>query len=116
MRPKQTVLGFQRLSGRAAEYGAFLSYSSRDKTFATKLQSSLETFATPFARKALGMRSFKVCLDDTDLDARPDLWPRIEGLLDKSSYLILLASPESATSEPVEREIGQNNREIANRK
>lgn len=65
------------------------------------LQRSLETFAKPLFQA----RSMRVFRDDSNLAANPDLWGAVQEALDKSEFLILLASPESAGSEWVEREV-----------
>ena len=43
--------------------------------------------------------------DTTSLAATPELWPTIERALERSRFFILLASPESAASAWVEREV-----------
>ncbi len=84
------------------KYHTFLSYSHKDdRKFARALQSTLQRFgsAIPWKRR---MRVFR---DDTNLDANPDLWGSIERGLDNSSHLLLLASPESAVSTWVDKEV-----------
>jgi len=48
------------------------------------------------------MRVFR---DDSNLAASPDLWSSVEAALDQSEYFILLASPGSAASKWVDREV-----------
>jgi WD40 repeat protein len=43
--------------------------------------------------------------DETDLSANPDLWPTIERALERSDYLLLLASPALARSGWVAKEV-----------
>ncbi len=83
-------------------YKAFISYShSADQKLAAALQTSLQQFAKPY----YAMRAFTVFRDQTDLSADPSLWTKIAGALDSSEFFLLLASPESAKSYWVKREI-----------
>jgi FOG: WD40 repeat len=83
-------------------YHAFLSYSHRaDALLAPVLQRALERLGTPFWRRA-GIRVFR---DDASLPASAALWPSIQAALEKSQHLVLLASPSSAESVWVEREV-----------
>jgi WD40 repeat protein len=83
-------------------YRAFLSYSHAvDQRLAPALQSALHRFAKPWYR----MRALRVFRDTTSLAANPALWPAIERALADSEYFLLLASPESAGSAWVEREV-----------
>jgi MTH538 TIR-like domain (DUF1863) len=50
-------------------------------------------------------RALRIFRDDTSLSATPSLWPSIEHALGQSRFLILLASPEAATSPWVRKEI-----------
>ena len=43
--------------------------------------------------------------DETGLSTNPHLWSAIEGALDESEWFVLLASPEAAESEWVNKEI-----------
>jgi TIR domain len=84
-------------------YDAFISYSHRlDAAIATRLQAELQHFAKPWYQ----MRALRVFRDQTSLAASPDLWTTIEQALDSSRWLILMASPESAQSAWVAKEIG----------
>ena len=58
--------------------------------------------AKPFYRR----RALNVFRDKTGLAAGPALWRTIEAALERSGHFILLASPESAHSEWVEKEVG----------
>jgi hypothetical protein len=53
----------------------------------------------------IGGRALRVFRDTTSLAATPELWPTIERALERSRYFMLLASPESAASAWVEREV-----------
>jgi len=68
---------------------------------ARALQRTLQTFAKPWRRR----RSMNVFRDETDLSVNPDLWHSITASLSKTDWLILIASPESAASKWVTREI-----------
>jgi hypothetical protein len=83
-------------------YDAFISYShAKDKPIAAALQRAVQTLGKPWYRR----RALRVFRDDTSLSATPHLWPTIEQALGESRYLILLASPEAASSHWVGKEI-----------
>jgi WD40 repeat protein len=85
-----------------AQYDAFLSYSHRqDSRAAATLQRALQRFARPVMRA----RRIRVFRDDDSLPMNPDLWGSLVKVLDRCSCLILLASPASARSEWVQREV-----------
>lgn len=83
-------------------YDAFVSYShAKDKPVAAALQRALQRLGKPWYRR----RALRVFRDDTSLSATPHLWPSIETALSQSRFLILLASPEAASSPWVEKEL-----------
>jgi hypothetical protein len=83
-------------------YDAFVSYShTRDKPVAAALQRAVQKLGNPWYRR----RTLRVFRDDTSLSATPSLWPSIERALDGSRYFVLLASPEAATSQWVNKEV-----------
>ena len=83
-------------------YGAFISYSGgRDRDLIPQIQRGVEKLATRWYRPP----SVRVFLDKTSISAGPRLWSKIEYGLSRSSWLILMASPEAAESEWVAREI-----------
>src|SRR5437870_13805893 len=85
-----------------AFYDAFVSYShAKDKPIAAALQSVVQRLGKPWYRR----RALRVFRDDTSLSATPSLWPAIEQALGQSRFLILLASPDAATSRWVNTEI-----------
>jgi hypothetical protein len=85
-----------------AVYDAFVSYShAKDKPIAAALQSVIQKLGKPWYRR----RALRVFRDDTSLSATPSLWPAIEQALGQSRYLILLASPEAAASQWVNKEV-----------
>src|SRR3954452_17231605 len=91
-------------SGRrhAPTYDAFISYSRAvDGRLAPALQRGLQRFAKPWYR----LRALRGFRDDASLSANPDLWGSIRDALDRSAYFVLLASPESAASEWVAKEV-----------
>src|SRR6185436_1938502 len=51
------------------------------------------------------MRACRVFRDKTGLEVTETLWPAIERAIDASRFFILLASPESASSSWVSREL-----------
>ena len=83
-------------------YDAFISYShAADGRLAPALQSGLQNLARPWYRRA----ALRVFRDDTGLSVSSALWSSVAGALDESTYFVLLASPESAASPWVNREI-----------
>jgi WD40 repeat protein len=83
-------------------YTAFMSYShAADGKLAPALQSALHQFAKPWYR----LRAVSVFRDKTSLSANPGLWSSIEKALNESQYFILMASPEAAASQWVQKEI-----------
>ena len=89
-------------AGEERGYDAFISYSHRlDAAITARLQTELEHFAKPWYR----VRALHVFRDQTSLAASPHLWTTIEEALSGSGWLILMASPESAQSGWVAREI-----------
>jgi tetratricopeptide (TPR) repeat protein len=83
-------------------YDAFVSYShAKDKRIAAALQSVVQKLGKPWYRR----RALRVFRDDTSLSATPHLWPTIEQALAQSRFLILLASPEAAASQWVDKEV-----------
>ena len=84
------------------KYQAFVSYSHEsDARLAASLQSSLSRFAKPWYR----LRTMRIFQDKSSLSANPALWNSIEQALGQSEYFLLLASPASAKSLWVHREI-----------
>src|SRR3984893_17038673 len=82
-------------------YNAFISYShTADGTLATGLQSALHRFAKPWYK----LRAVHIFRDQTNLAVNPALWSSIRDALDQSSFFILFASPEAATSQWVAQE------------
>ena len=80
----------------------FLSYSHKvDQTMAAELQRRIARLGTPWWQ----LRSRKVFRDETDLAATPSLWKLIQKNLAGSRHLILIASPESARSHWVAKEL-----------
>jgi len=83
-------------------YKAFISYShAADGQLAPALQNGLQQFAKPWYR----LRALDIFRDGTSLAVNPALWPSIENALRDSEYLLLMASPESAASLWVGREV-----------
>ena len=83
-------------------YNAFISYShAADGKLAPALQAGLEKFAKPWYK----LRNLNIFRDEASLSASPHLWLNIQKALDQSEFLIYMASPVSASSVWVGREI-----------
>ncbi len=83
-------------------YDAFISYSHhKDKRIAQALQSVVQDIGRPWWRR----RALRIFRDDSSLAATATLWPSIASALDRSRYLVLLASPDAAASIWVGREV-----------
>jgi WD40 repeat protein len=82
-------------------YDAFLSYSwAADRERAAVLQSVLQKFLCPW----YSVRALNVFRDLSSLAANSSLAGALRDRLDKSKHLIVLASPEAATSAGMEFE------------
>ena len=83
-------------------FSAFISYSHEvDAELARRLRNALQSFARPWHR----LRAVRVFQDSSSLAVDPSLWTSVQSALDQSDYLIVLASPEAAGSDWVDREI-----------
>lgn len=83
-------------------YDGFISYShAADGDLAPALQKGLGRLAKSWNRR----RALRVFRDETGLSTNPHLWSAIETALDDSTWFVLLASPDSARSEWVNREL-----------
>ena len=83
-------------------FGAFISYSGpQDRELISKIQNGIEKLAKKWYRPPV----VKVFVDKTSIAAGTRLWSRIEYGLSRSSWLILMASPEAAQSWWVNREL-----------
>jgi WD40 repeat protein len=83
-------------------YDGFISYShAADDRLAPALQTGLQRLAKPWNSR----RALHIFRDETGLSTNPHLWSAIEGALDESDWFVLLASPEAAASEWVNKEI-----------
>ncbi|MFS8104774.1 hypothetical protein LFM09_47500 [Lentzea alba] len=95
------------------QYDAFLSYSYAvdGPALAPAVQSGLSRLAKPWYRP----HALSIFRDQTGLEASPGLGAAIEAALRKSRFFILMASPESAKSIWVGREVQywRENREQA---
>ncbi len=96
----------------ALKYGAFISYSHRDDAFARRLQRRLETYRLPLrlARRANatdpGSRRLRPIFRDREgFSVAADLSDSVRHALAQSRFLIVVCSPNSATSDWVGLEI-----------
>ena len=118
-RPKGLGLGSSDREYRGARamdlnqgFWAFLSYSHTDKRWADWLHGALESYLVP--RRLIGRetgagpapRHFRpIFRDREDLAADPDLMDRVQDILQRSAFLIVICSPDAARSPWVEDEI-----------
>ena len=86
-----------------ARYDAFISYGHIDEPIAAALQRGLHTVGRRVGR----LRASRVFRDSTDLAANPGLWPKLEDALRQSRHLIVLCSPQAASSVWVNKELEQ---------
>ncbi|HET9517112.1 MAG TPA: TIR domain-containing protein, partial [Actinoplanes sp.] len=83
-------------------FNGFISYShAADGRLAPAIQQGLHRLAKPWHRR----RALWVFRDQTGLSVTPALWKSIQDALDNSEYFVLLASPEAARSQWVNREV-----------
>lgn len=83
-------------------YDAFISYShAKDKAIAKQLQGVVQTLGKPWYKR----RVARIFHDNSSLTAAPELWETIVAALEKSDHLVLLASPEAARSQWVNKEV-----------
>jgi WD40 repeat protein len=84
------------------KFNAFISYShAADGRMAPAVQSALENFAKPWYK----LRNLNIFRDEASLSVTSELWSNIQNAIDDSEYLIYMASPESAASMWVNKEI-----------
>jgi hypothetical protein len=88
-------------SDGAMDYDAFISYAHHDKQVTTAIQKGLHRIGRGFGQ----LRALRVFLDDTNLEASPDLWGRIADALDHARFMIVVLSPQSAESHWVNEEV-----------
>lgn len=91
------------------KYYAFISYSHADKKIARKLQRRLESYSLPAKLRktepSLPKKLRPVFIDESDLVATGTLKTALQANLEKSNYLIVICSPDSAKSKYVNDEI-----------
>lgn len=100
-------------SARQYRYWAFISYSSKDQSWAKWLHKALETYRIPSLFVGQQMptseltpkRLHPIFRDRDELPASSNLGMEIERALAASRYLIVIASPNSAISLWVNKEI-----------
>lgn len=84
------------------QYDVFISYShAADGKLAPAVQLGLQSIAKPWYR----LRNLSVFRDETSLSATPSLWGSIETALSKARFFLLFASPDSAKSKWVSKEV-----------
>ncbi len=86
---------------RADGYHAFMSYARADTALVDALQHGIEQLAKPLT----GRRTVELYLDRRSLNTGGELEQRLIDALDRSEFLIVVASRHSATSPWVGKEI-----------
>ncbi|ANP45692.1 toll/interleukin-1 receptor domain-containing protein [Candidatus Viadribacter manganicus] len=92
------------------KFVAFISYAHADQRFAKKLHTALEQYRIPAALRS-GARCRedggigRLFRDDDELGAGDSLGAALEGAIDESANMIVIASPASATSKWVDKEV-----------
>jgi hypothetical protein len=90
-----------RLGITERPYDAFLVYGhARDRDLAAAIHTGLSRLT-----RHSTMRRLHVFRDEVNLAVTPSLWGAIRNAVDRSKYLIYIASPESAHSPWVAREL-----------
>jgi len=95
------------LEGRTmstAHYDVFVSYSHRNAAFADRLSRRIRTYRPPRAT-GLGRRRLVVFRDRERLTTSADLTKTLADTVGSAEHLVLLASPESAQSPYVDKEL-----------
>lgn len=109
---RASALHLRRVRRRPTRYFAFLSYSHRDERLAEWLHAELEQFRVP--RNLAGQltdngvipkRLTPIFRDQHELAAADDLGEEIQEALANSQFLIVLCSPDAATSRWTNAEI-----------
>jgi MTH538 TIR-like domain (DUF1863) len=86
----------------SARFDVFMSYNqAADHDLAEAIQVGLERFAKPWNQR----RALRVFRDNSAMGVSPELWPAIVDSLDRSDWLVVLASPGARQSKWVNREI-----------
>jgi hypothetical protein len=83
-------------------YDAFISYNhAADGELAPAIERGLQRLAKPWYK----LRALSIFRDVSDTGLNPGLWETVQRQLEGSSWLIVLACPESAASQWVRREV-----------
>jgi len=101
------------VEGASYRYWAFISYSSRDRSWARWLHRAIETYGIPAqlvrhdtpAGEPAPKRFHPLFHDRAELPASSDLGAEIEAALRASRYLIVVCSPHAAQSHWVNKEV-----------
>lgn len=101
---------FGRRTGRIdapVRYKGFISYSRKDARIAKRLHRALERFRVPdgVAAGLSGKKLGRFFRDDDELRASEHLGAALDGAIDDSEVLIVIASPDGARSPWVDKEI-----------
>lgn len=96
------------MTGDRGRYRAFISYSWKDKDWGERLHRWLEKYRTPKDQNAAtgdSRRLGKFFRDDSDMPAGADIGVIVRDALARSDNLIVICSPQAATSQWVRAEI-----------
>jgi WD40 repeat protein len=97
------------MSDGGKRYRAFISYSQKDKAVAKRLHQALQTWRAPKGVPAEGLAPGRKLgaffRDEEEMGSADSLGAALEGAIDDSEHLIVVASPASAQSKWVGAEI-----------
>ncbi|MGK8525423.1 hypothetical protein ACRS6B_29505 [Nocardia asteroides] len=97
-----SLLPRRRVTRAEIGYGAFLSYSGdRDRALLPSVQNAIEKLPRPWYR----FPHMRIFLDYSGVSIGPELWGKIVAGLERSQWLVVIASPEAARSTWVDQEI-----------
>lgn len=88
---------------KAKKYNVFISYSHKDKSYASAIQKSIETLGLPFYKK--WQPNVNIFRDERKIPLSGSLTNELLTGLKESEYLIVIASKNSANSTWVKEEI-----------
>ena len=96
------------MSPQGRQFDVFLSYSRKDEAFAGRIEEALKNYRLPKDVKTAKPTRNRLIVFRDKQDLVPiggDYWKTIENYLERSTYLVLICSPNARRSEYVNHEI-----------